>query len=221
MGNSKIKILKDGPYIVTGNVPLIEKFIVPKGNGYEYEDGRSFPQQETYALCRCGKSKNSPFCDGSHEVAGFHGKETASKLSYEARAGILEGEALDLRDDNRCAYARCCHRENGSVWKLTEESGDVENRREAIKAACECPSGRLVAMDKEGNAIEEVYEPSIDILQDPECQASGGIFVKGNIPIESIDGELYEIRNRVVLCRCGKSDNMPFCDATHVQLMCK
>ncbi|NLX72812.1 MAG: CDGSH iron-sulfur domain-containing protein, partial [Bacteroidales bacterium] len=64
--------------------------------------------------------------------------------------------------------------------------------------------------------IEPEYEPSIDIIQDCQRSVSGGIFVKGGIPIESSDGSAYEVRNRVVLCRCGKSKNKPFCDATHI-----
>ncbi|MBK5244824.1 MAG: CDGSH iron-sulfur domain-containing protein [Eubacteriaceae bacterium] len=62
------------------------------------------------------------------------------------------------------------------------------------------------------------YEPSIDILQDPQKGVSGGIFVKGKIPIESSDGESYEVRNRIVLCRCGEATNKPFCDATHIPI---
>ncbi|MEM5817475.1 MAG: CDGSH iron-sulfur domain-containing protein, partial [Desulfitobacterium hafniense] len=30
--------------------------------------------------------------------------------------------------------------------------------------------------------------------------------------------EVYEVRNRVALCRCGRSGNKPFCDATHVPI---
>ena len=215
-GRPKIVIIKDGPYVVSGGVPLAEKVIVPKGKGYVYEDGREMPQFESYALCRCGKSQNPPFCDGFHEKNKFDGSETASKRNYEDRAKVMESKNLDLYDDNRCAYARFCHREEGNVWELTESSGNPIFRKEAIIAASECPAGRLVAKDKDGNAFEPEYEPSIDILQDPECRASGGIFVKGNIPIESADGTTYEVRNRVVLCRCGRSTNMPFCDATHV-----
>jgi len=216
--NAKIKILKDGPYVVTGNVPLSMKIIVSKGKKYEFKDGRDLPQNEEYALCRCGKSKKPPFCDGTHEKTGFVGTETASKDKYEDRAELLEGPDIDLLDDDRCAFARFCHRDKGSVWELTENSDDEECKREAIKAASDCPAGRLVARDKTGKVIEPEYEPSIDIIQDPQKGVSGGIFVKGNIPIESADGHIYEVRNRVALCRCGKSMNKPFCDATHVSI---
>ena len=33
----------------------------------------------------------------------------------------------------------------------------------------------------------------------------------------SADGFEYEVRNRVTLCRCGQSQNKPFCDGTHAQ----
>lgn len=214
--NRKIRISNAGPYLVTGNIPLSEKIITPKGNGYELKDGRKFPQSEEYALCRCGKSKNAPFCDGSHMLNGFTGTETASKDTYMDRAELLEGPTVDLLDDQRCAFARFCHRAKGNVWNLIEDSDNKESRKEAIRGAGDCPTGRLVAVEKSGKKIEPAYGPSIEIIQDPEKEVSAGIFVKGNIPIESSDGEVYEVRNRVALCRCGKSGNKPFCDATHV-----
>lgn len=46
--------------------------------------------------------------------------------------------------------------------------------------------------------------------------ASGPIWLKGDIDLESEDGTKYEKRSRVTLCRCGKSMNKPFCDGTHI-----
>jgi CDGSH-type Zn-finger protein len=202
---------------VTGSVPLSEKIIVPKGKGYELKTGRALPQSEKYALCRCGNSKNAPFCDGSHVEAGFDGTELASRADYEERADLQVGPSIDLLDDHRCAFARFCHREKGDAWELTKKSNNEENRTEAVQAASDCPAGRLVAVDKSGKRIEPVYEPSIEIIQDPEREVSAGIFVKGNIPLESAEGFTYEVRNRYVLCRCGESINKPFCDARHVR----
>jgi CDGSH-type Zn-finger protein len=216
--NPKIKITKDGPYLVSGNVPLTEKIIVPQGNGYVYQEGRELPQEESYALCRCGHSTNPPFCDGKHVEIGFNGTETASRRKFEDRAQRLVGPGLDLLDDRRCALARFCHREKGTAWELTECSGEEESKAEAIIAASECPAGRLVAVEKTGELIEPLLEPSIEILQDPEKGVSSAIFVKGNIPMESADGEIYEVRNRMTLCRCGSSRTKPFCDAAHISV---
>lgn len=212
----KIKIMKDGPYLVTGGIPLSEKIITPVGKAYVYTEGRKLAQAETYLLCRCGKSSNHPFCDGAHIAAGFIGDETATNDDYDDRADLIEGPELGLLDDDRCAYARFCHTERGTTWRLTLKSDDPDAKAEAIKSASDCPNGRLVALDKNGSAFEHQYEPSIDVIQDPEYNVSGGLFVKGHIPIESSTGELYETRNRATLCRCGKSRNTPYCDASHV-----
>ena len=212
----RIRIIKDGPYLVTGSVPLSEKVIVPKGNGYVYEDGDALPQRAVYSLCRCGKTKTPPFCDGSHMASHFDGTETACKTDYHQRAARITGEGLDLLDDGRCAFARFCHRDSGDAWELAEDSSDAFTCSEAILASNECPSGRLTAVEKDGTEHDPVYSPAIEILQDPEEHVSAGIFVKGGIPIESADGSVYEIRSRVVLCRCGMSGNKPFCDSRHV-----
>lgn len=126
-----------------------------------------------------------------------------------------------MRDDNRCAYARFCHRKEGNVWELTDNSDVPHLREEAIIAASECPTGRLVAYAIDQTPIEPDYQPSIELLQDPANGVSGPLFVKGNIQIESSDGYKYEKRNRSALCRCGKSQNAPFCDATHVSVRYK
>ena len=214
----RIRIIKNGPYFVSGSVPLKKVRTVPNGNHYDYQLVKEYPLQKEYALCRCGHSKNPPYCDGTHMHNGFMGAETASKLPYVKRASILHGPDLDLLDDGRCAYGRFCHREEGNVWELTRNSDDPEAREQAIIAACDCPTGRLVALDHEGNPIETPFEPSIEILEDSEEGVSGPLFVKGYIAVESADGMMYEERNRIALCRCGESENKPFCDATHVTI---
>lgn len=220
LSKCRIKVMKDGPYLVTGGVPLREKIIVQKGPNYFYEDGRELKQAETYTLCRCGKTKTPPFCDGAHTHANFDGTETASRAPFKQRAARYRGQTLDLLDDGRCAFARFCHTERGDAWELIENSYDPECRRLAIKAATECPAGRLVIVDKAtGEHIEPELEPAIEVLQDPDRNASCGLFVQGGIPIEAADGETYEIRNRVVLCRCGYSKIKPFCDAMHIDRM--
>ena len=47
---------------------------------------------------------------------------------------------------------------------------------------------------------------------------SGPLWVRGGVPVVSADGTPYEIRNRVTLCRCGASQNKPFCDGSHASI---
>jgi CDGSH-type Zn-finger protein len=184
----------------------------------EYKEGQELPQSDSYALCRCGKSKNPPFCDGAHIAAGFNGTEVASKESFDSRAEVFEGVTLDLYDDNRCAFARFCHQEHGSVWELTEGSDDPTLRKEAIAASIDCPTGRLVHHDKENGyaEIESELAPAISVLQDPEKSVSGPLYVQGGVELVGADGAVYEHRNRYALCRCGEARNKPFCDAMHM-----
>jgi hypothetical protein len=49
-----ILVSKNGPYVVTGKTELV---------GEEFGEGAS---KQQYTLCRCGASKNKPFCDGAH-----------------------------------------------------------------------------------------------------------------------------------------------------------
>lgn len=57
---------RDGPLIVRG------PFVLEDQNGEPIEAGR-----ETIALCRCGKSRMRPFCDGSHKVVRFRAPSAA------------------------------------------------------------------------------------------------------------------------------------------------
>ena len=214
----KIKILKDGPYLVSGSIPLTKETIVTgkDGDPLKWERVGEYPVQETYALCRCGQSKNKPYCDGTHTKIDFDGTETADRRKYVDQAEAIEGPDLIMIDaEELCAKARFCHRA-GNTWNLTEKSDDSKSKEIAIQEACDCPSGRLVAWDKNTKkAIEPKFEPSISLTEAPYRKISGPLWVKGNIPIESANGTMYEKRNRVTLCRCGKSRNKPFCDGTH------
>ena len=54
----KITVAPDGPYVVTD----LERLQMPSGQ---------LESKPTMALCRCGASKNKPFCDGQHKKVGF------------------------------------------------------------------------------------------------------------------------------------------------------
>ena len=58
-GKLEIKAVENGPLLLSGNVTI------------KAASGRVAWQGNDAALCRCGHSKNKPFCDGSHKAAGF------------------------------------------------------------------------------------------------------------------------------------------------------
>ncbi|MDR1696427.1 MAG: CDGSH iron-sulfur domain-containing protein [Endomicrobium sp.] len=217
----KITVLKNGPYRITGDIPLYLKQITIEDGIHVLKTIKKLDTpKEGYTLCRCGKSKNPPFCDGTHVNAGFDGTETAGHGKYADRVEVFPGEEMNLLDDNRCAFARFCHKHLGDVWTLTEQSDNPEAKKQAVEAASQCPTGRLTAV-LDGKLFEPELEACISIVEDIPKRVSAGIFVTGGIEIEDSDGKTYEARNRQALCRCGSSELKPFCDATHVSMRYK
>ena len=74
--NQKVTITKNGPYLVSGNLPMSKTISVvgSEEEPEEWKQGKKYPEQENYALCRCGRSQNKPYCDGTHVKTGFEGK---------------------------------------------------------------------------------------------------------------------------------------------------
>jgi CDGSH-type Zn-finger protein len=216
----RITVTENGPYRVTGSVPLAVQMIVPNqdGESIEWRQGQVFETLEDYALCRCGQSATKPFCDESHLRVGFEGTETASGEPYLAQAGEEDGPNLSLTDaEALCSFARFCD-VGGSIWQLVMER-DQQSMSLAVREGMRCPSGRLVVWNgRTKQPIEPELEPSIGLVEDPAEGVSGPLWVRGGIPIVSSDGVEYERRNRVTLCRCGGSQNKPFCDGTHAAI---
>jgi CDGSH-type Zn-finger protein len=217
-GEVKVVVSKNGPYLVSGNVPLAKQTIVgdAQGESTAWKQGDPYPQQGSYALCRCGHSKSKPFCDGTHTKVGFDGTETASRESYRAQAQVVEGPVLALMDaESLCAFARFCD-PNGQVWSQVEHTDDAKVRSNFVRQMNDCPSGRLVAWDRAiGKPLEHPLPVSIGIIEDPVEEVSGPLWLRGGIPLVSADGFAYEVRNRMTVCRCGASKNKPFCDGSH------
>jgi CDGSH-type Zn-finger protein len=219
MKKKAIKIIENGPYLVTGDVPLKRENSIPDESRIpiKWEKRGSIKSGESVILCRCGKSKTKPFCDQSHIKVGFKGKEVASNIKFNEQANTIEGSELTLKDaDSFCAVARFCELDE-SVWNLVEHSSDPKKKKLAIQESCNCPSGRLIVYDrKTGKKIEPKFDKEICVTEDTATGLSGPLWVKGGIPVEGADGKKYEVRNRVTLCRCGKSKNKPFCDGEHL-----
>ena len=70
MAEVKITIRPNGPLLVEGGFQLVDS----EGNAFELD-----PSKPAYALCRCGQTANSPFCDGAHKSCGFDSTVVAPK----------------------------------------------------------------------------------------------------------------------------------------------
>jgi CDGSH-type Zn-finger protein len=217
----RIIISENGPYIVSGGIPIAVQIITPNKEGYswEWKQGQPFDTGPNYRLCRCGHSRNKPFCDDTHLHTGFDGKETASRATFKEQAQVWDGPTVRLSDaQSFCAFARFCDA-GGKIWSLIERTDKADIRNLVIREGTHCPSGRLVVHDKQAEKDSEPsFPPSIGVVEDPAFECSGPLWVRGRVTIESHDGTHYEERNRVTLCRCGASHNKPFCDGSHASI---
>jgi CDGSH-type Zn-finger protein len=219
MANTKkVVVTKDGPYLVSGGMPLAMQTIgVDKeGQSIKWIEGGAIPTKNEYALCRCGESKSKPFCDGTHAKIGFEGTETASRETVLDQAEVMSGPVMDLADaEVLCAFARFCD-PNGRVWEQVGNTDDPKVRKNFVRQVGDCPAGRLIAIDKgTGHAVEPKLPESIGVVEDPARNCSGPLWVRGGVSVIGDDGHAYENRNRLALCRCGRSENKPFCNGAH------
>lgn len=218
----RVVVTQDGPYAVYGNPPLSQQFITKDSDNFSwtFEQGDIYPMKdECVYLCRCGESKNKPYCDGAHATADWDPTLTAPERPLLDDAETFDGPTLQLTDnESYCVFARFCDGK-GRVWNLVGESDDPQKRDYTIYEANMCPGGRLSAWDKKtGEPFEPHYDPSLALIQDRPQAISAGLWIRGGIPVEREDGYVYEIRNRQVVCRCGQSSNKPWCDGTHASM---
>lgn len=131
LGNS-IMVRPNGPLICKGDddISLFDA------------SGKLLLKDKEFALCRCGESKNKPFCDGSHKSI-----ENNMQQSFN-----------DSREEN-----------------IDEKKGELD-------------------IIVKNNAMYTV---------------------KGPVTIFSRDGLSKTTRMTAALCRCGHSENKPFCDVNH------
>jgi CDGSH-type Zn-finger protein len=216
MDDPRIRITGEGPYLVSGGPVLTRRWATesPEGEPLEWDPvgvaGVDYATEPEFALCRCGQSANKPFCDDTHVVAAFDPTLTADRAPGASRRTAQEAAGLILTDDGTlCADAGFCGTTLTNVWRMMEDPADPEVRGRIGRMAGHCPSGRLVLRTAAGEPIEPEYSPSIATIK------NGPLWVRGGIPIQASDGFEFEVRNRVTLCRCGQSQNKPFCDGAH------
>ena len=79
---ARITPYRNGPYLVRGEFTIVDQ------DGHEVELSR-----RTIALCRCGKSRTRPFCDGTHKSIGFEAD------------GYVEGEPTSVVRSSETEWA--------------------------------------------------------------------------------------------------------------------
>jgi CDGSH-type Zn-finger protein len=218
----QIEVISDGPYVVSGDIPLVSKTQVVSeyGEPLTWRKDGVFKTRMSYSLCRCGHSSNMPFCDSTHFEIEFDGTETAPiDLTVERQETYPGSQNIVIRMDfNLCTESGFCGNRMTSIAEMATKTADTQVRAMAIAMIEHCPSGALTYALKEGDQDIEVDLPK-QIAETTEIISEGPIrgplWVMGGIPIIRADGKPFEVRNRVTLCTCGRSQIKPLCDGMH------
>ena len=173
---------------------------------YQFTDG-----PKTQALCRCGGSKNKPFCDGTHGRIGFSDRKLSD--GRDDRRVTYAGKAITIFDNRAlCAHAGYCtdglkavFRQRETPW-IDPEGASV---REIIAIVERCPSGALSYAIDGVEAAPPQRPPRMTATKDGPYAVTGGIELVDVARGEGASTEHY------TLCRCGASKNKPFCDGSH------
>jgi uncharacterized Fe-S cluster protein YjdI len=113
-----------------------------------------------------------------------------------------------------CIHATNCWRSLPEVFRPRETPWIVPDRSTADEIAwvvAACPSGALSFRRLDGGPEEPVPDTtSIDLQKD------GPLYVRGRLRVLDAEGNVIREATRMSLCRCGQSQNKPFCDLSHV-----
>jgi CDGSH-type Zn-finger protein/uncharacterized Fe-S cluster protein YjdI len=219
----KIRIVHNGPYLVEGDIRLYvysqEMSPLHEPLNWIYE-GEITPEEHSYRLCRCGHSKNLPFCDNTHIAIEFEGNETAiTQRPLKPDFVYPANDGLTIRKIQRlCMASGFCIRVSGAIEDFSQYSDDPEDHKIAIKMVEDCPSSSLIySLDLDGEDVEKKYPMQIALTREgvEDELVNGPYWVMGYVPIERSDRVPFLPRNRVTLCACGYSRQKPLCDGTH------
>jgi CDGSH-type Zn-finger protein len=220
--DKRILVRKNGPYLVRGQVPLACKVQVVSeyGEPLAWRKYGILQVPDPYTLCRCGQSREKPFCDGRHRGISFDGTETADTGVTADRQIVCQGgtHIVVKYDDDLCMGAGFCANRATRIGRMVPETGDTAVRSQVIAMVERCPSGALTyAIEEEQPDIEPDYPQQVAVVTEitSEGPIDGPLWVTGGIRVDRADGQSFETRNRVTLCRCGRSKSMPLCDGTH------
>lgn len=177
-------------------------------------DGEPLENKPVRALCRCGASKNKPFCDGSHNDIGFDSSPSEDRSKDEILT--YEGEEVTIHYNRLlCSHAAECGRRQKAAFDssrkpwIVPDNAPKQGILDVVKA---CPSGAL-RFSLPGEAPQHAHPDAKGIT----VERDGPYRVTG-VPLAASRLAKGASPDKYVLCRCGASKNKPYCDGSHYDI---
>ena len=177
-------------------------------------DGEKTATPIVFSLCRCGASKNKPFCDGTHSQIGFTGQRDNSQKAeperYRGKNITIIFDRFMCMGDGHCG-------ELEAVFGTHDEpkyEPDAASADEIIETIKKCPSGALSYSLNDEQKANYFLNTQIVVEKNGPYHCHGDI----NLIDDQNSDSLLPKGDHYTLCRCGASKKKPFCDGTHLDI---
>jgi CDGSH-type Zn-finger protein len=210
----KLKPVPNGPlYLINSDKPQ-------QVENLQNSNGEPISKIVSVALCRCGGSKTKPFCDGTHGPSHFSSENKSPPQTADRRKDYF-GKKITVHDNRRiCSHSAECLRNLESVFNLEQRpwiNPDQATVESVIDTVKKCPSGAL-SYSLDGIEYRDQTERKPVVIVDK----NGPYRVVGGIELVGIENwAIWASKEHYTLCRCGASNNKPFCDGTHLSIKFK
>ncbi|WP_298239340.1 (4Fe-4S)-binding protein [uncultured Algibacter sp.] len=115
----------------------------------------------------------------------------------------------------KCIHSAICVKGLPKVFKPKDKPWiniEAATTDELVKQVKQCPSGALsYFMNSDEDNTSEVLETKVEVLE------NGPLLVYGTLHVTHKDGSSETKNKTTAFCRCGASNNKPFCDGAHVK----
>lgn len=133
-----------------------------------------------------------------------------SKTTIFEYAGTSETVTWDRR---LCIHVGECGRAKGELFVTGRKpwcDPNVSDRTNTAEIVARCPTGALAVHGADGLLVEALPETN-----DVTVSNDGPLYVSGDLSVDGALPDMHSASRRVALCRCGASNNKPFCDNSH------
>jgi uncharacterized Fe-S cluster protein YjdI/CDGSH-type Zn-finger protein len=121
-------------------------------------------------------------------------------------------------DSDLCIHTARCIRRAPDVFDSSRRPWiilDGADAEDVADAVCRCPTGALTFewLDGDGDGDGDAAARTESAVV--QAQRNGPYFLRGNVTVLDVNGQVVSRGPRVALCRCGATQNAPFCDNSH------